>query len=318
MAVVAATQHALQELEHKHALFGEQLRSSLATRIGRSLSAVSEKMRKGIRASKVAPQMPSIGRQAPAETVPRVVDKSAKVLKRMFTTTPVARARGVDDWKILPKQIRKFHVVASGSFGDVYRGEYEGAEVAIKTPARDIDPDMLEKFAVEIELMTQLHHPNIVRFIGACVDGPDKFLVIEFLENGSLHDFLVSPRAEALVDYPRIIRFSIDIARAMRYLHSRANIIQRDLKSRNILLDESLNCKVCDFGLSRFSEEDHTMTACGTPFWVAPEIVLGEKYDGKADVFSFAIVMWELHERKEPYEGRPGLDTAIEVAQRGN
>ena len=87
----------------------------------------------------------------------------------------------------------------------------------------------------------------------------------------------------------------------LRYLHERVNIIQRDLKGRNVLVDTSLNAKICDFGLSRRKNNDVAMTACGTPAWIAPEIVRMEKYTEKADVYSFSIVMWEIFNKMEPY-----------------
>jgi len=71
----------------------------------------------------------------------------------------------------------------------------------------------------------------------------------------------------------------------MKYLHRRAKVIQRDLKSRNIMVDNNFNAKICDFGLSRYIKTDKTMTFCGTPYWTAPEIIRQEPYTEKADVY---------------------------------
>ena len=119
------------------------------------------------------------------------------------------------------------------------------------------------------------------------------------------------------------VKFAIDIARGVKYLHDRCNIIQRDLKSRNILVDESLNAKVTDFGLSRRKKKDDTstnMTACGTPAWTAPEIIKCLEYTEKVDVYSFGILMWELLTREEPYvrdKDLKGIQIAYAAAEQG-
>ena len=89
------------------------------------------------------------------------------------------------------------------------------------------------------------------------------------------------------------------------------------MKSRNILVDENLNGKVADFGLSRLKDEDAGMTACGTPAWTAPEVVRMEDYSEKVDVYSFAIVLWELIMRDEPYSGEGGIQIAYAAAEQG-
>ena len=112
-------------------------------------------------------------------------------------------------------------------------------------------------------------------------------------------------------------RFATDTARGMKYLHSRVGIVQRDLKSQNLLIDGDNNVKVGDFGLSRKVDTTNNMTACGTPYWTAPEVVRGEIYDQRADVYSFAIILWELITLSEPYKGRDPLEIAFAVADEG-
>jgi serine/threonine protein kinase len=117
-----------------------------------------------------------------------------------------------------------------------------------------------------------------------------------------------------------VYRFAVDIARAVKYLHNKQHIVQRDLKARNVLVDSSLNAKVADFGLSReiqASGPEAHLTACGTPAWTAPEVVRGERYTDKVDVYSFGIIMWELISRKEPYGGKKGISVAYAAAQQG-
>lgn len=82
----------------------------------------------------------------------------------------------------------------------------------------------------------------------------------------NLYD-LLHARSKSPIQFSSLHRFACDVARGMKYLHRRAKIIQRDLKSRNILVDTNFNAKICDFGLSRYIKTDRTMTFCGTPYW---------------------------------------------------
>jgi len=104
----------------------------------------------------------------------------------------------------------------------------------------------------------------------------------------------------------------------MAYLHS-MNVIHRDLKASNLLVDSDWTIKVADFGIAREGQEDvtMTMTACGTPAWAAPEVLQTQRYSLKADVYSFAICLWEMCTRDRPYEGTPPYQIVILVATQG-
>jgi serine/threonine protein kinase len=108
-------------------------------------------------------------------------------------------------------------------------------------------------------------------------------------------------------------------ARGMAYLHSgNPPVLHRDLKSANLLLDESYTTKVCDFGLSRLkAQARRSMTGnCGTVQWMAPEVLANMSYDEKADVFSFGIILWELLTRECPYDGMTAIQCALAVLNR--
>jgi len=113
-------------------------------------------------------------------------------------------------------------------------------------------------------------------------------------------------------------RVSCGAARGMAYLHSgKPPVLHRDLKSANLLLDESYTTKVCDFGLSRLKAQSRSMTAnCGTVQWMAPEVLANRSYDEKADVFSFGIIVWELLSRECPYDGMTAIQCALAVLNR--
>lgn len=165
-----------------------------------------------------------------------------------------------------------------------------------------------------------LHHPNVVLFLGACTKKPNLCLVLEYCTHRSLHHFLKNEDKHHIrITMSHVLRFALDIARGVYYLHRKQSIVQRDLKARNILVDESLNAKVADFGLSRVidEEEANKLTACGTPAWTAPEVVRMEQYTEKVDVYSFGIIMWELITRQEPYGGRKGVQIAYAAAEQG-
>jgi serine/threonine protein kinase len=105
-------------------------------------------------------------------------------------------------------------------------------------------------------------------------------------------------------------------ALGINYLHSLdPTIIHRDIKPSNLLVDETWNVKVADFGFARIKEENATMTRCGTPAWTAPEIIRGEKYSEKADLYSFGVVMWEMLTRKQPYAGRNFMGVSLDVLE---
>ncbi|RWW12634.1 hypothetical protein GW17_00023691 [Ensete ventricosum] len=145
------------------------------------------------------------------------------------------------------------------------------------------------------------------------------------MSGGSVYDFL--HKQKGVFKLPALLRVAIDVSKGMNYLHQN-NIIHRDLKAANLLMDENEAkliylflwqvVKVADFGVARVKAESGVMTAeTGTYRWMAPEVIEHKPYDHKADVFSFAIVMWELLTAKLPYEYLTPLQAAVGVVQKG-
>lgn len=144
-------------------------------------------------------------------------------------------------------------------------------------------------------------HPNVVQFMGVIMHSSGRYIVTEFVEGGALRDVLRKKR-EFKLEWPLRVRIATDIARAMAYLHSRS-IIHRDLKSANVLMDGSLRAKVADLGLARSFSRQGQQTATsvvGTLEWMAPELLKGQKYNEKADVFSYGLILFEIIIRKKP------------------
>ncbi|KAE9412412.1 hypothetical protein Angca_007991, partial [Angiostrongylus cantonensis] len=197
-------------------------------------------------------------------------------------------------WIINYNEIQMGPQVGTGSYGIVYRGKWKGVDVAVKRIIKQkLDERNMLDFRAEMAFLSELHHPNIVLFIGACVQKPNLAIVTEFVKQGSLKYILESNSIKLL--FKQRLRMLHSAALGINYLHSLdPTIIHRDIKPSNLLVDETWNVKVADFGFARIKEENATMTRCGTPAWTAPEIIRGEKYSEKADVYSFGIVMWEV------------------------
>ncbi|ETO65931.1 TKL/DRK protein kinase [Phytophthora nicotianae P1976] len=194
--------------------------------------------------------------------------------------------------------------LSKGASGEVWICRYGGQEVAVKKllHIRDQKAEDVQVFAEEIELTASLIHPHIVKFIGVAWNSLSNLsLVLEYVPRGNLRDYLHT-NSDILSWARDRIFMAIAVAEALEYLHSRTPaIIHRDLKSNNILLTESLDPKLIDFGVSR-GMMDLTMTAgVGTPYWTAPEILEGDRYTEKADIYSFGVVLSELDMGRIPY-----------------
>ncbi|KAK3118465.1 hypothetical protein QOZ80_9BG0699500 [Eleusine coracana subsp. coracana] len=202
--------------------------------------------------------------------------------------------------------------VASGSSWDTFLGTYAGMDVAVKI----LNPDNLNEsswneFKQEICMLREVDHPNIVRFVGSCTKPPEFYILTECMSRGSLFDFLHNKHN--ILDLPAVLKFALDVCRGMSYLHQKG-IVHRDLKSANLLLDKDHVVKVADFGLARFQDQVGAMTAeTGTYRWMAPEVINHEPYDNKADVYSFALVLWELMTSKIPYTSMTPVQAAVGV-----
>ncbi|KAA0151871.1 hypothetical protein FNF27_03254 [Cafeteria roenbergensis] len=228
-------------------------------------------------------------------------------------------------------QVHLLKKCGEGTFGTVYRADYLGTDVAVKLANDDIidSPGFDVRFRRECAILSQLHHPNIVGVVAVIMEAPRrKFAIVtDFCPNGDLMSFITAPlevhrSLDVTYGIRMMIRFCLDIARACRFLHTRAHVIQRDLKLANVLVNRFCNALLADFGLSRMVRGDpetgRPLTPCGSPAWTAPEIVLNKPYTNKVDVYSFGIMMWQLLTREEPYIGRENnLDLAFDVAEHG-
>jgi len=199
-------------------------------------------------------------------------------------------------------------LIGVGSFGQVYKGQWRGIEVAVKKLPLQFNEQIMNDFMKEIHLISVLRHPNIVQFLGAIADPPSPILVTEFMSRGSLHSILHNTNHKMV--WSRLRNIAIDAAKGLNYLHTNSpTIIHRDFKSHNLLVDQNWRAKICDFGLSRIidrtSPERKKLTLCGTPSWAAPEVLRNEVYTEKVDVYSYGVVLWEMVSRQDPFPNMP-------------
>ncbi|XP_031715232.1 ephrin type-B receptor 3b isoform X11 [Anarrhichthys ocellatus] len=216
-------------------------------------------------------------------------------------------------------------VIGAGEFGEVCRGRLKlpGRReiiVAIKTLKVGYTDRQRRDFLSEASIMGQFDHPNIIRLEGVVTKSRPVMIVTEFMENGALDSFLRLNDGQFTVI--QLVGMLRGIAAGMKYL-SDMNYVHRDLAARNILVNSNLVCKVSDFGLSRFLEDDpadptYTSSLGGKiPIrWTAPEAIAYRKFTSASDVWSYGIVMWEVMSYGErPYWDMSNQDVINAVEQ---
>ncbi|KAK9049261.1 hypothetical protein SSX86_031772 [Deinandra increscens subsp. villosa] len=202
----------------------------------------------------------------------------------------------------------KENKVGEGAFGEVYKGTLnDGEVVAIKKTAM---PSKGRKalFSNELKIISNVHHRHLIRLLGYCNKGShDLFLILEFMENGSLDKFLYGEKRGSL-NWRQRFDIIFGVARGLAYLHEQyhVTIVHRDIKASNILLDNDLQPKISDFGLVRLLPEDKTHIStkvAGTFGFVAPEYAIHGQVSEKVDTYSFGVLVLEIISGKRCTDG---------------
>lgn len=212
------------------------------------------------------------------------VDKSVE-----FSYEELAKA--TDDFSLANK-------IGQGGFGAVYYAELRGEKAAIKK----MDMQASKEFFAELKVLTHVHHLNLVRLIGYCVDG-SLFLVYEYIENGNLSQHLRGSEKDPLPWSTRV-QIALDSARGLEYIHEHTVpvYIHRDIKSANILIDKNFRGKVADFGLTKLTEVGGASLPTrlvGTFGYMPPEYAQYGDVSPKVDVYALGVVLYELISAKE-------------------
>ncbi|KAJ6926739.1 calcium/calmodulin-regulated receptor-like kinase 2 isoform X3 [Populus alba x Populus x berolinensis] len=208
-------------------------------------------------------------------------------------------------YKDIQKATQKFTtVLGQGSFGPVYKAVMPTGEVlAVKVLASNSKQGGKE-FQTEISLLGRLHHRNLVNLLGYCIDKGSHMLIYQFMSNGSLANHLYNDE-ERFLSWEERLQIALDISHGIEYLHEGAvpPVIHRDLKSANILLDQSMRAKVADFGLSNEEVfDEHNSGLKGTYGYIDPVYVSTNKFTTKSDIYSFGVVIFELITAIHPHQ----------------
>lgn len=216
---------------------------------------------------------------------------------------------------IASKDISLGRRIGFGGSSEVFIGNYRGTEVAVKKlRILEVKDENLKEFKREVSSLIMLRHPNLVLFMGAIAEENSICIVTEYCAGGTLFNVL-HQRLELILTWGLRLRILLEIATGMNFLHTNEPpVIHRDLKSLNILLTDKIEkltdmttIKISDFGLSKIIFQlDTTKEAMtgqlGTCHWMAPEVIKSTFYTIKADVYSFAIIIWEMCTRTTPYK----------------
>ncbi|CAH8355604.1 unnamed protein product [Eruca vesicaria subsp. sativa] len=220
------------------------------------------------------------------------------------------------EWDIDFSELTVGTRVGIGFFGEVFRGVWNGTDVAIKLfLEQDLTAENMEDFCNEISILSRIRHPNVVLFMGACTKPPRLSMITEYMELGSLYYLIHMSGQKKKLSWHRRLRMLRDICRGLMCIH-RMKIVHRDLKSANCLVDKHWTVKICDFGLSRIMTDENMKdtSSAGTPEWMAPELIRNEPFTEKCDIFSLGVIMWELSTLRKPWEGVPPEKVIFAVA----
>ncbi|PWA47864.1 serine-threonine/tyrosine-protein kinase catalytic domain-containing protein [Artemisia annua] len=197
------------------------------------------------------------------------------------------------------------NVLGSGAFGTVYKGTFKnGLTVAVKVLYGTLNRRIEEQFMAEVSTMGRTHHLNLIRLYGFCFESTLRALVYEFMDNGSLDNYLFKTNEGDSIGFEKLHEIAMGTASGITYLHEECpqRIVHYDIKPGNILLDSKFCAKVADFGLAKLCNRENTHISMtggrGTPGYAAPELWMPLPVTYKCDVYSFGMLLFEIIGRR--------------------
>jgi len=217
---------------------------------------------------------------------------------------------------LMPASIGKYKILGKlgkGGMGDIYKAMQEPLNrvVAIKVlpPQFSRDDEFSKRFEIEAKAISLLQHQNIVTIHEYGEDDGYRYIAMQYIDGMDLGNYIAETKVIAVSD---IIDFSKQICRGLLYAHTH-NVVHRDIKPQNILLDKNNVIHITDFGIAKiFSTTDITVTGStvGTPEYMSPEQAQGKKIDAQSDIYSLGIVMYEMLTRKPPFVANNSMAVA--------
>ena len=236
-------------------------------------------------------------------------------VKNRFLPISESVAKGLEpEPKITDFQIVK--ELGAGSFGHVYLVIHKVTKVqyAIKAIDKRNKTNQEEKpyFRREIEVMYKIHHPNVVKLYGHFEDNNYCYFIMEYISKGNVYGLIPQDKKKR-INNQIVASLMKDVISAVYYLHNmKPPIIHRDIKPENVLLADGLVAKLTDFGWSNYMQEDEKRTTvCGTPIYLAPEIIKEQGHDEKVDIWCIGVLLFELITGNVPFQGND-IDTLKE------
>ncbi|ERM95419.1 proline-rich receptor-like protein kinase PERK8 isoform X2 [Amborella trichopoda] len=230
---------------------------------------------------------------------------------------------GYEELAVATNWFSRENLIGEGGFGLVYKGTLvDGQVVAVKMLKPMENSRQAERqFQAEVEVISRVHHRNLVALLGYCIVGEQRLLVYEYVPNGTLHNHLHGMGGEGIKWVTRV-KVAIGAARGLAYLHEDCHpqIIHCDIKSSNILLDCNFNARVSDFGLAKLVSDSYghvTTHLVGTFGYLAPDYALTGKLTEKSDVYAFGVLLLELLTGRKPIDTSrtPGNESLVEWAR---